>query len=237
VVLARPVLKDPALQQATVSRLTHLARGGPDEAEILDEAVRSVAEALDVEMAAYAELAPGQEVFVLRAAVGWPQSRVGVATIPAGGRRSHAGFVVAEGRPVPVPDFRAETRFTPSPLLTENEVVSGIGVVVYAHQGQALGVLGGQSRTFRDFSDEDGAFLQTIADVVSVGLLRRRSEERFRKLVQKSSDLITVVSDRAELLYASPAAERMLGFVPAHIGREMFPLVHPEDRSARPATS
>ncbi|MGO9659391.1 MAG: EAL domain-containing protein [Acidimicrobiales bacterium] len=226
------MLKERALQQATVSRLSRFALSGPDEPEILDEAVRCVAEALHLELAKYLELTPDQDAFVLRAAMGWPDGLVGVATVPAGARRSHAGFVVAEGHAVPVADYGTETRFTPSALLTEHGVVSGIGVVVHAQQGQALGVLGGQSRTRRDFTDDEAAFLQTIADVVSVGILRRRSEDRFRHLVQNSSDLITIVGDKCELLYASPAAERTLGFVGSHIGTEMLTFVHPDDREA-----
>ena len=93
-------------------------------------------------------------------------------------------------------------------------------------------MLGGQSRCERDFTEDEAAFLQTIADIVSVGVVRQRGEDRFRKLVQNSSDLITIVNDKCELLYSSPAAERMLGIVKAHIGLNMLPLVHPEDRQA-----
>ncbi len=209
-----------------------MAADGPDEAEILDEAVRSVAEALRLDLAKYLELTPHQDAFVLRAAVGWPRDLVGVATVPAGARRSHAGFVVAEGHPVPVLDYRTEARFTPSPLLSQHGVVSGIAVPVYTHEGHPLGVLGGQSRRRRAFGEDEAAFLQTVADIVSVGVLRQRGEDRFRKLVQNSSDLITIVNDKCELVYSSPAAERMLGIATAHVGRNMLLSVHPEDRQA-----
>jgi diguanylate cyclase (GGDEF)-like protein/PAS domain S-box-containing protein len=56
------------------------------------------------------------------------------------------------------------------------------------------------------------------------------TEDRFAALVRNSNDLITVVNDKAELLYASAAAERLLGFVP--LGRDIVELVHPDDREA-----
>ena len=58
-------------------------------------------------------------------------------------------------------------------------------------------------------------------------------ERWFRILVANSSDLIAVLDDQARVLYANPAAERMLGFVPAeHVGRSTLELIHPDDRDA-----
>ncbi len=58
----------------------------------------------------------------------------------------------------------------------------------------------------------------------------KSTEERFRMLVQNSSDLIAVVDDKLRLIYASPAAERLLGYVPAEqVGRSLLELIHPDD--------
>jgi len=172
----RKALEDRVLQQATISRLSRFVLSGAAEEQILDEAVRAVAETLHVELAKYLELSPRQDSFVLRAAVGWPKGLVGTATIPAGGHLSYAGYVISEGHPVSVQDMSTETRFTPMPLLVERGVVSGLSVVVYGDHG-ALGVLGGHSRTGRHFTEDEADFLQTIANVVSAGVLRRRGEE------------------------------------------------------------
>ena len=43
-------------------------------------------------------------------------------------------------------------------------------------------------------------------------LLRNRSEARFRSLFQHSADLVTVVSTDMRIMYASPSAEKMVGF-------------------------
>ncbi len=62
---------------------------------------------------------------------------------------------------------------------------------------------------------------------------QRSTEERFAKLVCNSSDLICVLDAHAELVYASPAAERVLGFVPSEqVGRNMLDMVHPTERDS-----
>ncbi len=63
----------------------------------------------------------------------------------------------------------------------------------------------------------------------------RQSEERFRRLVQNSSDMIKVLDAQGYVLYESPSIERVLGYRPEQrIGRNIFrePLVHPDDMAA-----
>lgn len=59
----------------------------------------------------------------------------------------------------------------------------------------------------------------------------RRSEERFRSLVRYASDIIVVLGPDGEILYESPAIERVLGFTPEERkGTSAFDYLHPEDR-------
>jgi diguanylate cyclase (GGDEF)-like protein/PAS domain S-box-containing protein len=58
----------------------------------------------------------------------------------------------------------------------------------------------------------------------------RRSEERFRSLIQHSTDIILVVDLDAKLLYVSPSALPVLGYEPeAMRGTCPLDLVHPDD--------
>jgi PAS domain S-box-containing protein len=60
----------------------------------------------------------------------------------------------------------------------------------------------------------------------------RRSEKRFRLLVQNSSDIISVFDAEGTVTYQSPSIERVLGHKPEErIGKNIFesPLVHPDD--------
>jgi PAS domain S-box-containing protein len=58
----------------------------------------------------------------------------------------------------------------------------------------------------------------------------RRSEERFRSLVQHGSDIITVLDAEGTIRYVSPAVERVLGYAPEEIfGESPLHFVHPDD--------
>jgi diguanylate cyclase (GGDEF)-like protein/PAS domain S-box-containing protein len=59
----------------------------------------------------------------------------------------------------------------------------------------------------------------------------RRSEERFRSLIQNSVDVNMVVRADGTIAYESSAAERVLGLRPdERVGQPAFQIVHPEDR-------
>ncbi|MBX6342838.1 MAG: GGDEF domain-containing protein, partial [Thermomicrobiaceae bacterium] len=58
----------------------------------------------------------------------------------------------------------------------------------------------------------------------------RRSEARFRSLVQNSSDVITVIETDTTIRYQSPSVARVLGYGPAElVGAKLIELIHPDD--------
>ncbi len=61
----------------------------------------------------------------------------------------------------------------------------------------------------------------------------RHSEQRFRSLVQKASDVILVVDATRIVRYASPSIERVLGATPESVtGQPITAGIHPEDQGA-----
>ena len=81
--------------------------------------------------------------------------------------------------------------------------------------------------------------VETLASTVSLALesatltenlLRRRSERRFRALVENSSDIVLVVNQERQITFASPAAHRLLGLPEQTlVGSHPARWVHPDD--------
>ncbi len=58
----------------------------------------------------------------------------------------------------------------------------------------------------------------------------RKSEVRFRSLLQSSSDVITLIDDDGLIVYQTASVERVLGFRPSdYVGRALAELLHPDD--------
>ncbi|AQL42785.1 hypothetical protein BV210_08710 [Halorientalis sp. IM1011] len=58
-----------------------------------------------------------------------------------------------------------------------------------------------------------------------------RTQKRFSKLIEHSTDAISIISPDARFEYLSPSAEHILGYEPAEmIGEYIFDYAHPEDR-------
>jgi len=71
----------------------------------------------------------------------------------------------------------------------------------------------------------------TMAQKEDAEASMRASENRYRSLVQHSSDLIIVLGEDDHISYASPATMRLLGHPPEDvIGMADYELLHPEDR-------
>ena len=59
----------------------------------------------------------------------------------------------------------------------------------------------------------------------------REREQRYRSLVQNTSDIITILEANGTIRYISPAVERVTGYRPEEqIGTNAFDCVHPDDR-------
>ena len=60
----------------------------------------------------------------------------------------------------------------------------------------------------------------------------RRSQQRYRSLVQNSADVNLIMGPEGTVQYESPAVERVLGYrVEDRVGRSAFELIHPDDQT------
>src|SRR5262249_29165150 len=71
-----------------------------------------------------------------------------------------------------------------------------------------------------------------LAEVLHAARRRaERSEQRFRALIEKGWDVISVVSADGVVRYASPTVTHALGHAPEDfVGRAALELIHPDDR-------
>ncbi|MBU2168026.1 MAG: PAS domain-containing protein [Alphaproteobacteria bacterium] len=73
---------------------------------------------------------------------------------------------------------------------------------------------------------------QDVTDSVEVHERVARSEERYRLLTERTSDIIAVFSVDGTFRYASPAITRLMGWEPEElIGRRTWDVIHPEDHA------
>ena len=179
-------------QQVAVAQLgQHALAGGAASADLLDQAVREIAAALDVQHAEVLEIEEGGSRLVLRAGVGWPAGSAGQARAPAG-KGSQGAFVLESEEATVVADLRQESRFQPWQALCEMGVVSGIGVRV-AGRGHCFGLLAAHTTERRRFSEEDVAFVQAMANVLSEAFQREKDRRQLESQAQESRALAAAI--------------------------------------------
>ncbi|MFA5366829.1 MAG: PAS domain S-box protein, partial [Dehalococcoidia bacterium] len=69
-----------------------------------------------------------------------------------------------------------------------------------------------------------------VAERVKIDEVLRRSEERFRALVESASDVTVVLGSQGNIIYLSPNFEKVWGFkAEGVLGQDLFKNVHPDD--------
>jgi PAS domain S-box-containing protein len=180
---AQDALRTRVRQQEVVAKLGLLALQGADLDTLLNASVARITQILDVEYCKVLELLPDGNTLLLRSGAGWKNGAVGRATEPAG-LESPAGYALRSAAPMVVEDLGKETRFTPSPLLAEHGVVSGVDVIIFGSD-RAFGILGVHTTRHRTFTDDDINFLQAVANVLASAIDHRQAAERLQALSRR----------------------------------------------------
>ena len=75
------------------------------------------------------------------------------------------------------------------------------------------------------------ALREAVDDAAWAEQARQRSERRFRKLVEFSSDVITLLDAASTIVYSTQSLKPTLGYAPGEkVGHPVFELVHADDR-------
>jgi PAS domain S-box-containing protein len=89
----------------------------------------------------------------------------------------------------------------------------------------------------RDYEDRDLVAVERLASLFAIALERRQadealreSEERFRSLVEATSDLVWETDTAGRLIYISPHVQDLLGYTPEEVlGKTFLELLAPEE--------
>lgn len=211
--LARETLEVGRYQEV-LGKIAHLAVSGASMMDVADFSARETARALDVDFCKILIPADSDPLLHLLAGVGWRDGLVGTY-VQEGGFHSQAGFAIRERRPVVVEDLHSERRFSPSTLLSEHRVRSGVSVPMMFHD-QVLGAMSIHTRAVRRFSAREIAFLETVANTVATILERWKREEvqlsLYNRLFAQLQDGVILTDARGVIHEWNPAMERISGW-------------------------
>ncbi len=200
--------------QDVLGSIAHLAVNGASMKDVADFASRETARALDVEFCKI--LIPGDSdpLLHLLAGIGWQKGLVGTY-VQEGGIYSQAGFAIRERKPIIVEDMLSETRFSPSTLLSDHKVRSGVSVPMMFHE-EVLGAMSVHTLSTRKFDDREIGFLETVANTFATILERWKREETqlslYKRLFAQLQDGVILTDTHGTILEWNPAMERMSGW-------------------------
>jgi diguanylate cyclase (GGDEF)-like protein/PAS domain S-box-containing protein len=167
-----------ARQQEAVAELGRFALESHDLDGLMIEAVTTAIATLGVDLGGVLELDEARESLTVVAGAGLPEGIVGTYRL-ALSESAHAGYTLRTGEPTIVEDMATETRFTPDPTLVKLGIVSSLSVPITGDD-EPFGVLNVHSRSPRQFSDDEVAFLTTVATLIIVAVERHRKEQATR---------------------------------------------------------
>ncbi len=149
---------------------------------------------LEADLVGIAELQPDGREFLLDAGAGFTDGLVRNMMISAEWNESQAGFTLATGQPTVAHDYAEEDRFRASDLITGYGARSGVTVLI-GGRDKSFGVLGAFSREAAAFSDDDIAFLQSVANVLAHAIDHWHVEDVARR--QALRDQLTGLPNRS----------------------------------------
>ena len=203
-------LLDRAHQQTVVAALGQFALVTSDLPALLNQVAMLVAQTLQFEYCAIFEPNPNGRTLLLRAGIGWKDGVVGRASVPAGDG-SQAGYTIATGEPVVVPDLNLENRFPATALFMEHRIVSSATVVIQGHQ-KPFGVLGVHTAQKCDISEDQVHFLLAIATMLAMSIERQRTEPEIQKLAaftEFNPNPVLEFTSEGKLSFFNDAASKM----------------------------
>ena len=227
-------------QGLAVSSLGALESRGEGLMGLFQGAADVMFTALGADMAAIFEHAEDDGA-VVRAGAGEPVPPPPVPSTESS-RRSFS-LIRNAGRPLLSTDIRRDERFA-GPTLRALGMVSIVAAPI-GSATEGFGFVGAASRSEAAFSEEDLAFVQSVANAVSAAVERDRAmaraavaESRIAAFWELSLDPLAVFAPDGTFLELNDAWERTLGWTREELlGTDWRALVHPDDLDTAIAAS
>ncbi|WP_370161684.1 sensor histidine kinase [Limimaricola soesokkakensis] len=191
-------------QQDLVSQFGLFALRSHTIADVFQEATRVSASGLKVALCKLLRYIPEEEMLLIVAGVGWKEGVVGTARLGVD-LESPGGYAFQSGQPLVSNHLSAESRFRTPRLLRDHGVTRAINVPVRDGE-RPFGVLEVDSPDTSRFSFADTAFLQSIANIISVAFERWKVEEQLKLERQRSELLAQEQQHRIKNLFAVTGA-------------------------------
>jgi PAS domain S-box-containing protein len=232
-----PALRDPFRLRAL--RRTGLLDTPPEAA--FDRFTRLAVQLLRAPIAAISLVERDRQF--IKSGIGLPEPLA--AERQAALRHSYCQHVVGSGSALVVEDARTH------PLVRDDEGVAETGVAAYlgfpltTAEGHVLGSLCVADVVPRAWTQEQLRAMEDLASAVIAEIrLRQLDRERgeareepdsgdapFRALVERSADLLLILSVHGQIRYHSPSVQRAMGWESACLmGMSTFEFIHPDDR-------
>ena len=180
---------------AALHRINRSATADLNLSDRLKTAVRVLADTTGADACSIMLYDETTDTLALRAAVGLNPAAVGVLTLHPG--MTITGCAAAEQRVIAAPDARRHPSYAPIPATGEDVYASQISVPMVLRRGAEPEVLVGVINLFtlqrREFSDDEIAFLQTVAGELAIGIENARLYSRTdARLQRKITELGTM---------------------------------------------
>jgi PAS domain S-box-containing protein len=177
-------------QQKTVTALGVSALSGKPILELMNEVVTGVTQSLAVPYSKVLEYDSAQRMVRFKAVSGFKQDLVGQErTLDF---EPQAQYTLQTDQPVITNDIYTETRFKPSTLHYDYNLVSGISVIIGSPE-HPWGILQADTSSKQQFTEDDIDFMQSIANLLAITIKRQQMErmlqERESQLAESNRDL------------------------------------------------
>ncbi|HEV7276524.1 MAG TPA: PAS domain S-box protein [Devosiaceae bacterium] len=226
-------------RQRVLSQFGDFVLDHDDLDDILNEACRLIAEALEVDLAKVIEIDRDTHTGLVRAGIGWRPGIVGSERISLGEHSSET-YAIETAEPVITNDITQEERFEFPRFLRDHGVIALVNVPIFLPGRKPFGILQVDACMPRGFDQEDIEFLKTYAMVLGPVIDRfktvaalRFAEERLL-LIENARAYVMVVSDAEDRITAwLGGSEDILGWSSSEaIGQKTDMIFTEEDRAA-----